>query len=132
MLCSLLQTPYFPRIEGGILFVEDVGEPPFRIERLLYQLHLSGVLGRQRALMLGDFTQCRPAAYDNGYDLGDAFRPDSPCGRDPGALAACRSAMSRTSSPCRLACRPGCAWSAGGRAWISAAIRTCGRRMSRR
>lgn len=73
MLCSLLDTPYFPRIEGGILFVEDVGEPPFRIERLLYQLHLSGVLGRQRALILGDFTQCRPSPYDNGYDLADGF-----------------------------------------------------------
>ena len=73
MLCSLLDTPYFPRIEGGVLFVEDVGEPPFRIERMLYQLHLSGVLGRQRALILGDFTQCRPAAYDNGYDLADGF-----------------------------------------------------------
>ncbi|GGA22834.1 muramoyltetrapeptide carboxypeptidase [Dyella nitratireducens] len=73
MLCSLLQTPYFPRIEGGILFVEDIGEPPFRIERLLYQLHLSGVLKQQRALILGDFTQCRPAPYDNGYDLADGF-----------------------------------------------------------
>jgi muramoyltetrapeptide carboxypeptidase len=73
MLCSLLQTPYFPRIEGGILFVEDIGEPPFRIERLLYQLHLAGVLKQQRALILGDFTQCRPAPYDNGYDLADGF-----------------------------------------------------------
>lgn len=73
MICSLLQTPYFPNIEGGILFVEDVGEPPFRIERLLYHLHLSGVLGRQRALILGDFTQCRPTTYDNGYDLADGF-----------------------------------------------------------
>jgi muramoyltetrapeptide carboxypeptidase len=73
VLCSLLQTPYFPRIDGGILFVEDVGEPPFRIERLLYQLHLSGVLGRQQALILGDFTQCRHSAYDNGYDLDAAF-----------------------------------------------------------
>jgi muramoyltetrapeptide carboxypeptidase len=73
MICSLLQTPYFPNIEGGILFIEDVGEPPFRIERLLYHLHLSGVLGRQRALILGDFTQCRPTSYDNGYDLADGF-----------------------------------------------------------
>lgn len=73
MICSLLQTPYFPNIEGGILFIEDVGEPPFRIERLLYQLHLSGVLGRQRALILADFTQCRPTTYDNGYDLADGF-----------------------------------------------------------
>ena len=73
MICSLLGTPYFPRIDGGILFVEDVGEPPFRIERLLYQLHLSGVLGRQRALILGDFTDCRPSTYDNGYGLAEGF-----------------------------------------------------------
>ncbi len=73
VLCSLIGTPYFPAIDGGILFVEDVGEPPFRIERLLYQLHLSGVLGRQRALLLGDFTRCQPAAYDNGYDLAQSF-----------------------------------------------------------
>jgi len=73
MLCSLLGTPYFPRIDGGILFVEDVGEPPFRIERLLYQLHLSGMLGRQRALILGDFTDCRHSAYDNGYGLEEGF-----------------------------------------------------------
>ncbi len=73
VLCSLLGTPYFPAIEGGILFVEDVGEPPFRIERMLYQLHLSGVLGRQRALLLGDFSQCRPSGYDNGYGLADSF-----------------------------------------------------------
>ena len=78
MLCSLLGTPYFPGIngrgiDGGILFVEDVGEPPYRIERLLYQLHLSGVLDRQRALLLGDFSACRPSTYDNGYDLSAGF-----------------------------------------------------------
>ena len=73
MLCSLLGTPYFPSIEGGILFVEDVSEPPFRIERLLYQLHLSGVLSRQRAVLLGDFTLCRASAYDNGYGLEAGF-----------------------------------------------------------
>lgn len=73
MLCSLLGTPYFPRIDGGILFVEDVGEPPFRIERMLYQLHLAGVLARQRALVLGDFTDCRTGPRDNGYDLAAAF-----------------------------------------------------------
>jgi muramoyltetrapeptide carboxypeptidase len=73
VLCSLLGTPYFPPIEGGILFVEDLGEPPFRIERLFYQLHLCGVLGRQRALVLGDFHECRPGPRDNGYDLKAAF-----------------------------------------------------------
>jgi muramoyltetrapeptide carboxypeptidase len=130
MLCSLLDTPYFPRIEGGILFVEDVGEPPFRIERLLYQLHLSGVLGRQRALILADFTQCRPAAYDNGYDLTDGF---SQIRRIAGirCFRACRSATIRTSSPCRSASRHGCAWSGSGPAWISMATPICGTHTSR-
>lgn len=73
VLCSLLGTPFFPNIEGGILFVEDVGEAPFRIERMLYQLHLSGVLGRQQALVLGSFSQCQPGARDHGYDLAAAF-----------------------------------------------------------
>lgn len=73
VLCGLLGTPYFPLIEGGILFVEDIGEPPFRIERLFYQLRLSGVLGRQRALLIGDFHACRAGPRDNGYDLAAAF-----------------------------------------------------------
>lgn len=73
MLCSLLGTPYFPRIDAGILFVEDVGEAPYRVERMLYQLQLAGVLDRQRALLLGDFSRCRPSGYDGGYDLPDAF-----------------------------------------------------------
>ena len=73
MLCSLLGTPYFPAIDDGILFVEDVGEAPYRVERMLYQLHLSGVLGRQQALLLGSFSQCAPGHRDNGYALGDAF-----------------------------------------------------------
>lgn len=73
MLCSLLGTPYFPAIDGGILFVEDVGEPPFRIERMLYQLQLAGVLPRQQALLLGTFTDCRAGGRDNGYDLAAAF-----------------------------------------------------------
>jgi muramoyltetrapeptide carboxypeptidase len=83
MLCSLLGTPYFPAIEDGILFVEDVGEPPFRIERLLYQLHLSGVLDRQQALVLGHFTHCRPHAYDNGYDTDAAFEEIARVARIP-------------------------------------------------
>ncbi|NII12054.1 LD-carboxypeptidase [Oleiagrimonas sp. C23AA] len=69
VLCALLGTPYLPQVDGGILFVEDIAEPAFRIERLLMQLHLAGVLGRQRALILGDFAGMRADAYDPAYDL---------------------------------------------------------------
>ncbi|MBY4897960.1 muramoyltetrapeptide carboxypeptidase [Cupriavidus sp. AU9028] len=69
MICSLLGTPYFPRIEGGILFVEDVNEPPYRVERLLLQLEQAGVLAQQKALLLGDLSAYRVTDYDNGYDM---------------------------------------------------------------
>jgi muramoyltetrapeptide carboxypeptidase len=69
LVAHLVGTPYFPRIDGGILFLEDVGEHPYRIERMLYQLHHAGVLGRQRAVLLGEFNGYELGANDNGYDL---------------------------------------------------------------
>jgi muramoyltetrapeptide carboxypeptidase len=69
VLASLVGSPYMPPVEGGILFVEDVNEQPFRIERLICQLHLAGILERQQALVLGDFSGGKPFDYDNGYDL---------------------------------------------------------------
>jgi muramoyltetrapeptide carboxypeptidase len=58
LLTHLLGTPYFPRIDDGILYVEEIGEEPYAIERMFLQLKLAGVLGRQRALLLGDFVDC--------------------------------------------------------------------------
>ena len=73
MLCSLLGTPWMPRIDGGILFIEDINEQPYRIERMLLQLHQAGVLDRQVAVVCGDFSGFRVADYDRGYGLDDAF-----------------------------------------------------------
>ena len=70
MLTHLIGTPYFPSIDGGILFVEDVAEHPYRVERMLLQLLYAGVLERQKALILGDFSNYRLTDYDNGYDFG--------------------------------------------------------------
>lgn len=69
MLVHLLDTPYFARIDGGILFVEDINEHPYRVERMLLQLLHAGVLHRQKALVLGDISGYRLAAFDNGYDF---------------------------------------------------------------
>lgn len=69
MLSHLCGTPYLPRIDDGILFVEDVNEHPFRVERMLLQLHYSGVLARQKAVLLGDFSNYRLSPFDNGYDF---------------------------------------------------------------
>lgn len=69
MLASLLGTPYFANIDNGILFLEDIGEHPYRVERMLLQLQQAGVLERQRAVVLGDFSGYRLGANDNGYDF---------------------------------------------------------------
>jgi muramoyltetrapeptide carboxypeptidase len=69
MIAALVGTPYMPHIDGGILFVEDVNEHPYRVERMLYQLHHAGILARQRALILGDFIGGKLAPIDNGYDF---------------------------------------------------------------
>lgn len=69
MVTALLGTPFFPRVRGGIFFLEDVNEPAYRIERMLYQLAHAGVLQRQAAIVLGDFAPVRPMPNDNGFDL---------------------------------------------------------------
>jgi len=69
MLVSLLGTPYFPAVEQGIVFIEDVNEHPYRIERMLLQLLQAGVLARQQALVLGDISAYRLTAADHGYDF---------------------------------------------------------------
>ncbi len=69
MVVHLLGTPYFPQIDGGILFVEDVNEHPYRVERMLLQLEHAGVLARQKAVLLGDFSNYRLSDYDNGYNF---------------------------------------------------------------
>ena len=67
VLTSLLGTPYFPQIKGGVLFLEDVGEHPYRVERMLTQLLHAGVLGQQKAILLGQFTNFKLVP---GHDLG--------------------------------------------------------------
>ena len=60
LVAHLVGTPYFPSIDGGILYVEEISEEPYAVERLFMQLQHAGVLARQRAIVLGDFADCKP------------------------------------------------------------------------
>ncbi len=71
LIAHLVGSRFFPRVDGGILFVEDIGEAPYRIERMLQQLHNAGVLARQQALLFGVFNGYQLAPNDNGYDVDD-------------------------------------------------------------
>src|SRR5688572_23736085 len=53
MLVATLATPWFPRLDGSLLFLEDVNEPLYRLDRMLTQLQLSGKLRRVKGMILG-------------------------------------------------------------------------------
>ena len=69
VLVSLLGTPYLPKVKGGVLFLEDVGEHPYRLERMLTQLLHSGVLAQQKAIVLGQFSNYKLVPHDKGFKL---------------------------------------------------------------
>ena len=69
VLTSLLGTPYFPKVQGGVLFLEDVGEHPYKVERMLTQLLNSGVLQHQKAIVFGQFTAYKLVPHDKGFKL---------------------------------------------------------------
>jgi muramoyltetrapeptide carboxypeptidase len=76
VLASLIGTPYLPsasQTKGGILFLEDVNEHPYRLERTLMQLLDAGVLSNQAAIMLGGFSGYRLYENDKGYTLESAI-----------------------------------------------------------
>ena len=69
MVASLVGAPYFPEVKGGVLFLEDVAEHPYRVERMLAQLLHAGVLARQKAIVLGQFTEYKLTPHDRGYSM---------------------------------------------------------------
>ena len=70
VLADLIDTPYDVFEPGTILFIEDVAEPIYKIERILYQLKLNGVLGKLGGLVVGQFTDYKPDdSYEHMYDM---------------------------------------------------------------
>jgi len=63
VLAGLLGTPYFPDLKGKILILEDVGEPLYKIDRMLTQLNLAGVFNEISGLLFGEFTSV--TGFDN-------------------------------------------------------------------
>jgi muramoyltetrapeptide carboxypeptidase len=76
VITSLIGTPYMPtstQTQGGILFLEDVNEHPYRIERMLMQLLDAGIFKNQAAILLGGFSAYRLFENDRGYSLESAI-----------------------------------------------------------
>ncbi len=72
MLSQLLGTPFLPPLDGAILLLEDVGERPYRLDRMWTHLALAGVFHRVRGLVLGSFNACEE--QDSGYTSAEVLR----------------------------------------------------------
>jgi len=75
LLQCLIGTGALPSLEGAILFLEDVSEQPYRIDRMLTQLSLSGVLGKVAGVVFGQCTDCGPSgASYGGFTLSEVLQ----------------------------------------------------------
>ena len=75
VLAALVGTPYLPDFNGAILFIEDVGEQPYRIDRMLTQLSLAGILGKLKGVVFGQCTDCDPGGPSyGGFTLSEVLQ----------------------------------------------------------
>ncbi|MBA3440902.1 MAG: LD-carboxypeptidase [Pyrinomonadaceae bacterium] len=74
LVCSLLGTPYEIDTRGRLLFLEDINEEPYRIDRMLTQLRLAGKFDQATGIIFGECTDCGPRDYkpsNSPYTLGE-------------------------------------------------------------
>ncbi|MDE2050428.1 MAG: LD-carboxypeptidase, partial [Gammaproteobacteria bacterium] len=72
MLTRLLGTPFLAPLEGAVLLLEDVGERPYRLDRMWTHLALAGVFRQVRGIVLGEFIGCEEK--DAEYSSADVLR----------------------------------------------------------
>lgn len=77
-LASLLGTPFAPDPDGKILFIEEIGEAAYRIDRVLTQLLLAGFFNKVKGVILGDFNDCEPSSPED-MPLEEVFRDRLGC-----------------------------------------------------
>jgi muramoyltetrapeptide carboxypeptidase len=73
LICSLLGTPFLPDFRGAILFLEDIGEEPYRIDRMLTQLKLAGILNQVNGIVFGQFPECVPKSSGPSLNLSEVI-----------------------------------------------------------
>ena len=74
MICSTLGTSYEIDTKGKLLLIEEIGEEPYRIDRMLTQLLLAGKLQEAAGFLIGDFNGCSPKNIKESLTLQEIFR----------------------------------------------------------
>ncbi|MEL6866887.1 MAG: LD-carboxypeptidase, partial [Bacteroidota bacterium] len=74
LISALAGTPYEWKIKNKIIFLEDIGEKPYRIDRMLTQLLQATDMRKAAAIILGIFVDCQPGPRDRSLSLSDALK----------------------------------------------------------
>ncbi|WDC83968.1 LD-carboxypeptidase [Caloramator sp. mosi_1] len=69
VLCSLIGTQYQYKFKKSILFIEEINEEPYKIDRFLNQLYHSNILNDVNGIILGSFTKCMPEDIDKSFSF---------------------------------------------------------------
>jgi muramoyltetrapeptide carboxypeptidase len=73
VLAAMAGSPYWPDFDGALLFLEDVNEYIYRVDRMLSTLRLTGALDRVAGVVLGQFTKCEPGEGFGTLTLDEVF-----------------------------------------------------------
>ncbi len=84
-VCAMIGTPHAAQIEGNVLFFEEVGEAPYRIDRMFTQLRQSGLLGRAAGVALGVFQKCEAVDGEPSLTLAQVLEDNLSSLRVPAA-----------------------------------------------
>ena len=74
VLCSLVGTKYEPNWEGKILCLEEIGEEPYRIDRMLWQMASTGIFNKVNGIVLGSFRKCEPEFPEESFSLDEVIQ----------------------------------------------------------
>ena len=73
VVSSSVGTPYFPNLPAPILLLEEIDERPYRIDRMLRQIRLAGILSGAKGIILGAFVNCKPERGKPSLSLRQVF-----------------------------------------------------------
>lgn len=74
LIVDTIGTPYEINVKGKILFIEEIGEDPYKIDRMINQLRLSGKLKEAEGIILGDFNNCDIGKHPESLSLKQIFK----------------------------------------------------------
>ena len=73
VMVSMIGTQYEPNWNGKLLFLEEISEEPYRVDRMLWQMRQAGIFKKINGLVIGSFRKCNPEEPEKSFTLSEVF-----------------------------------------------------------